>query len=416
MNNKLKLSRRNFLKTSMSAGVGAGIASMVPLSSAQASGVDDNTKFIFINFSDGYPRGKWHPSGSNGNLSMNECTRDLDAYKDNIVFFENIATNGGSGHDGFRNLWRENQNQNSIDIEMQSQFSSGLPRGILRLGVDSHYYGHGSRQPSIIAGSTSGVSHEDNPQVVYNSLFAPIFASPGEAQQKANRDRAKIDILSQSIEDVRLLRGNLGGVEASKLTAFEQASLNARTELQNSLDSSVGTCSDLFNGSSSGRDLRADLQVANVAMALACGQTRVVSLQLGTTNDSKNVEVISNSTSPHDESHKRSALNIEHRRWYLSKITKIIEHLKLQPDVNGNMFDNTMIFVTSEMDDGSDHSSNNLPVMLIGGKNTRLETQEGGKIFRMPTRTPIGRLLRTYADAYGLNHPYSGTSIPGVFS
>ncbi|UJF17790.1 DUF1552 domain-containing protein [Vibrio sp. SS-MA-C1-2] len=418
MDNQYKLSRRHFFQKTATLGVGAGIGALTPLSSAMANPSNNsNTKFFFINFADGYPNGTWYPSGENGNLTMNDCTKDLDAYKDNIVFFTGVNNHFGAGHDGWRGLWRESQSQNSIDVEMANAYSEGLPKRAVRLGVDSNYWGHGGRQPSLNSDSSVGNAHEDDPQRVFDNLFAPVFSTPGEAQDKADRDRAKIDILAKSIDDVRILKNNLGSLEQNKLNAFETAAVQAQTELENSLNGQTGVCSNIFSGTSYGRDQRADLQVANAAMALGCGQTKIVSLQLGTSNDSKAIETFGGGPVPHDASHWSSATKptyIAHRQWYLSKVLKLIEHLKLQPDTNGNMFDNTVIFVTSEMGDGNAHSNRELPVLLIGGNNTRLNTQSGGKIYREVG--PIGRILRSYADAYSLSHSYSSSPISGLFS
>jgi hypothetical protein len=99
---------------------------------------------------------------------------------------------------------------------------------------------------------------------------------------------------------------------------------------------------------------------------------------------------------------------IAHRRWYLSKVILLIEYLKQL-----KLYDDCMIYVTSEMDDGQAHSSGDVPCMLIGGKNTKLATQTGGKIIR--NVGPIGGVLSSFADAYGVPVPYTSGLISGVF-
>lgn len=396
------VSRRAFLKTSVATGVGAGLSTL-PMVSLAASGTDQ-TKFIFINFSDGYPRGTWHPSGESGSLEMNDCTKDLAPYKDDIVFFTGCESKGGTGHTGYRGVWQEHEGQGSIDVHFEPVFSQGMPKRAVRIGVDTDYWGHGEFVPSrSVAGA--GLSHNDDPDAVFSQLFGSQEGGGNPMEQR------KLDLLATYLDDVGILSRNLQGLEQSKLDTYVTATTDTKTELENALNSSGQCSTTLYESESYGRDKRADLQVANAALALSCEKTRIVSLQFGTSNDSKVVETVS-TTVPHDASHYGSDLMkqtyIAHRQWYVSKIILLIEYLKQL-----NLYDDCMIYVTSEMDDGQAHSSNDVPCMLIGGKNTKLATQTGGKIIR--NVGPIGRVLSSFADAYGVPVPYTSGLIPGVF-
>ncbi|WP_061039462.1 DUF1552 domain-containing protein [Vibrio coralliirubri] len=398
------LSRRGFLKTSVAASVGAGL-SVLPVASFAASNSSE-TKFIFISFSDGYPRGTWHPSGESGNLVMNECTVGLEDYKDDIIFFTGCRSEGGAGHSGYNGVWQEKSGQGSIDTHFEAVFSSGMPKRAVRIGVDTNYWGHGGLVTSrSITGDA--LVHNDNP----DAIFAELFGSQGSSNDGNSIEQRKLNLMSKYLDDVAVLKDNLNGLEYNKLDTYEKSVSDVKIELENALASS-GECSTTLYGSESyGRDKTADLQVANAALALSCAKTRIVSLQLGTSNDSAVVSTVSN-IAPHSASHYGSAslkeTYIAHRKWYVSKITKLIKNLKAM-----NLYDDCVIYVTSEMDDGQDHSSNDLPCMLIGGKNTRLATQSGGKIVR--NVGPIGKVLSSLANAYGVPVPYSNVAIPGVF-
>ncbi|OEF09805.1 DUF1552 domain-containing protein [Vibrio genomosp. F10] len=398
----MTVSRRSFLKASVFAGIGAGLAKF-PAKSFAASG-DNASKFIFVNFSDGYPRGTWHPTGNSGGLTMNACTEGLEAYKNDIVFLAGCRSEGGTGHSGYNGVWQEESGQGSIDVHFESVYAQGMPKRALRLGVDTKYWGHGGLVTSRSVNG-SGLVHNDDP----NAIFSELYGS-----QEGNQDpveQRKLALLSSYLEDVAHLSDNLGGLEQRKLDTYSQATTQTKQELENAL-TDTGQCStSLYMSDSYGRDKTADLQVANAAMALSCGKTNIVSLQLGTSNDSKVVETVS-TTPPHSASHYGSAslkqTYIAHRQWYVSKVTRLIEHLKLM-----GVYDDCIIYVTSEMDDGQAHSSNDLPCMLIGGKNSKLVTQNGGRIIR--NVGAIGQVLSSMASAYGVQTPYQSPVINDLF-
>ncbi|GLT18580.1 hypothetical protein GCM10007938_23590 [Vibrio zhanjiangensis] len=402
MSTSSKFTRRAFLKSAAYTGATVGLSSL-PIPSL-ASGASNQTKFIFINFSDGYPRGTWHPEGNSGALKMNLCTADLEPYKDDIIFFSGCRSEGGSGHGGYNGVWQEKNGQGSIDVHFENAYSTGMPKRAVRIGVDTNYWGHGSLVTSrSVVGSAQ--KHNDNP----DSIFQELFGSSGGESPTEQR---KLDLLGSYLDDVALLSSNLNGLEQGKLDSYAQATTATKTELENALSNS-GVCNtSLYSSSSFGRDKTADLQVANAALALSCQKTRIVSLQFGTSNDSAVVKTVS-SIAPHDASHYGSAIlkstYIAHRQWYVSKIIKLIEYLKTL-----NLYDDCILYVTSEMDDGQAHSSNDLPCMLIGGKNTKLSTQSGGRIVN--NVGPIGRVLVSLANAYGVSVPYTSSAIPEIFN
>ncbi|NRF27997.1 DUF1552 domain-containing protein [Vibrio coralliilyticus] len=399
----MAISRRSFLKASLFAGVGAGLAKLP--SSSFASGMGNSaSKFVFINFADGYPSGTWHPTGDSGGLMMNACTQGLEAYKNDIVFLAGCRSEGGSGHSGYNGVWQEEIGQGSIDVHFETIFAQGMPKRAVRLGVDTNYWGHGGLVTSRSVNG-SGLVHNDDPNAVFTELFGVQQDGQDPIEQR------KLALLSSYLEDVAELSYNLNGLEQSKLDTYSQASTETKQELENALNS-TGQCSNsLYVSDSYGRDKTADLQVANAAMALSCDKTRIVSLQFGTSNDSKIVEIVSN-TAPHSASHYGSSsmkqTYIAHRQWYMSKVTKLIDHLKLL-----GIYDDCIIYVTSEMDDGQAHTSDDLPCMLIGGRNTKLKTQEGGRIIR--DVGAIGQVLSSFASAYDVPNPYRNSAIDSLF-
>lgn len=412
MKENIQLSRRQMIKGSLALSVMAGLG--LPTFNASAAGTSTSPKFIFVSFSDGYPKGTWHPTGSDGNLVMNACTEPLNKYKDYAVFVHGNRSEGGSGHGGYKGQMQEQEGQGSLDYHCEQHYGPGMPKKAIRLGVDTNFWGHGG---FVATRSPNGALHaNDSPHQIFNELFA------GESGGETDKNLKKMRLLASSLEDVQLLQTQSQQLASSRLATMEQVGASLEEELQ-SAGIVVGECpisiyDQLNNGN--GRDRTLNLQVANTILALACGKTRVVTLSLGTSNDSAQVSSVSTMV-PHDASHYGSGTvketYIKHRQWYLSCVTKLIDELKKIPDpeIGGSsLFDNTIIMVSSEMDDGNAHSSNDLPAVLLGGKNTKLKTVKGGRLVQNSTGN-MGGVLRAFSDAYELNAPYQNKPIQGLF-
>lgn len=415
-------SRRKFLKY-LTATTGAAsifsLDTLLGISDVQAAG-QPLQKFIFVNFSDGYPRGHWSPSkNADGTLNMNRCNDNLQSIQEHCVFINGLDLRGSSGHEGFATQWRDaDRNAPSIDtlIAGQSEFRVGYSMPHVRAGVDTGHWGHGSRVPSQGIGSNT-LTYNDRPSSLYASLFGsgPVLGNL--------EDRKKQLLIERSMADLQAMIDKYGNVESTKFNAHMQELTTAR---ENLLDSGNSTGPEAFIWktltSAGGRDTRAELQVQNVILSLATGRSRLGCLALGSTNDNVGIGGVANGKSPHDTSHKLFGVDAfsATRNWYMKQVQRMAYHLAQISDANGTtLFDNTLIVVTSEMSD--DHSPSDIPVILIGGRSpdgtnsSLIKFGQPGAGRIISDAGVIGSLWSGMAEAVGINSPYSSSPVSDVF-
>jgi hypothetical protein len=75
-----------------------------------------------------------------------------------------------------------------------------------------------------------------------------------------------------------------------------------------------------------------------------------------------------------------------------------LDKLRTTPDGNGSLLDDTLVLYGSAISDGNLHLHDNLPIALIGGKNTGFG---GGRHLRYPQATPLANLYLTMLDRLG---------------
>ncbi len=91
------------------------------------------------------------------------------------------------------------------------------------------------------------------------------------------------------------------------------------------------------------------------------------------------------------------------RRWFFNQLALVVDRLATIPDGNGTLLDNTTILYASEYggpngnSTGGQHSTKNLPYMLIGGTNSPFKLGQGLNL----TNRSHGDYLYTLAKGFG---------------
>ena len=111
----------------------------------------------------------------------------------------------------------------------------------------------------------------------------------------------------------------------------------------------------------------------------------------------------------------------------------LLDRLAAHPDpdnASGNLLDNTLVVLTSEMADGAPEHMQDVPVTLIGGAAGLLKNGDGAGRFydiqqfgdrshwKLGIAVDMQRIWSTIAQAAGTSVPYAGdiSSIPGIFT
>jgi hypothetical protein len=246
------------------------------------------------------------------------------------------------------------------------EFYSSRPQfRSLELGVSEarfHDYGHWN------AISYNGPNSLNLPIMRPTLLHDHLFSAPTSIVEATRRSR----MLDAVLADAQSLKMRLGVKDQQRLAAH----LEHIHAIQNRLENSTQACIAPARPSDQGSlHERTQTMAELLAIAIDCGLTRVFSFML---TSPATTHVFSNLSVP-DGMHKTC------HDGHLARVRAITEHqieafaifldafANLSSPTGGSLLDRGLIFGTSEYGEGWKHSVKELPVVLAGGANGRLQ-------------------------------------------
>ena len=375
----MKLSRRSFLRTLGAAG--AGVA-LMPWLSARA---DDEPmpRVILFYTPHGTVWDRWRPTGSGTSFALSPILAPLERHKKQLVVIDgmNIASPyshrvphtydlpalwSGSPIDttatdfertdhGVTFGWNTGT---TIDQYLAGRLSPDTPFPTLELGVLC-----GGSHPAtrmIYSGPRAPRHPLTNPGLAFDQVFG------GDDGAGAERRRA---VLDAALGDLNAVRPKLSASDRRRLDAHETAIY----ELQDSLGADDG-CDAPDRPLGGGLDVIIDQQSDLLAAALACGKTRIASLQITKgDNDGALYPWVGIETGGHHlTSHDRTAAAQDDLAalytWYSHRFAHLLDLLDALPDGNGqSVLDNSIVIWGSEIGIGWNHDISNVPFVVAGG-------------------------------------------------
>jgi hypothetical protein len=236
-----------------------------------------------------------------------------------------------------------------------------------------------------------------SPQVAFDLMFAGYDPTASAAEVAARRAR-RSSVLDHVRADADSLRRELGGDDRDRLGEY-LAAVRA-LELRISADSAA-TC-ELGEFTPEYLDFAGHVEVMTELMVLAlrCDITRTISFMLGNSASNQSYEFIGVPGSHHDLSHhagdpEKKALLAEIGAWEVAQLTDLLIRLRAVPEGEGTLLDSTLVFFSSELSDGNNHSHDDLPVLLAGAGLA------GGRHLAYPDQRPIADLFLRMLDLLG---------------
>jgi hypothetical protein len=302
----------------------------------------------------------------------------------------------------------------SIDQYVASKIGQADRFASLELGVQTSAWGGNVQTRMCYGGPGLFVPPDDDPASVYNRLFGDLVEDGNAVDKVLLRRKSVLDLVKQDLEG---LQPRLGAFEKQKLEAHLDSIRKLELGLQGS--GAVGACGKPAAPSVNAGDgpsfpavgaLQMDLLVA----ALACGMTRVASLQWSHTVGPHVFSWLGLSESHHGLSHidDSNVAGVDHfvkaERWYAEQFAALVDRLKKAPDpAGGSLLDSTLVVWAKEMGDGRLHDCFSVPFVLAGGgvfKPGRY-LQLGG--------VPHQKLLVSICQAMGLSNQTFGDATKG---
>ncbi len=304
------------------------------------------------------------------------------------------------------------------DMGQTTRFPS-LQMGVGAQGADGE---HGlARSVVVFTGPGQPIQAENKPSVIFRQLFADFVppsptASPPMPGVKPTVDRRKKSVIDQVRGDLARLNSRVGKDDKIKI----ERHLVSLAELEHSLETGssgggvgaqpVKACAKPADPGAPLTDLRPTMtaQMDLLTMALACDQTRIVTLQFLNSFSSMRMPFLSsagNQSDHHGLSHggAPSLGIIEAQNWMSGQVAALIKKLKAIPEGSGTMLDNTAVMLISEFGNGHEHDSSYLPVVLAGG-SAQWKT---GRVLRL-NKLPHQNVLLSLAQFMRLNVSTAG--------
>ncbi len=293
-------------------------------------------------------------------------------------------------------------------------------------GVLGHISYSGSNQP---------VTAEGNPRLAYQDLVGLGNLDDETAQRLNARRESVLDLVRGEYET--LLSKNLSAADKDKL----QKHFDAVRDLENNMNGSIACVLDptkeaeleAINPDNVANDseyrIVGRLQLDVMAMAIACGATRVASMMWGSGAGGPifNWDGMSHQYNHHKLSHGNTmddnsgsevsgyeTMLYDIDQWYSTELAYLLGRLDGYQEADGStVLDNTAVVMMNELSHGKDHDFRDLPIVIAGSCGGYFKQGEYIKVTaqadtKNDADAPHNKLLTTLCNAMGVAETHFG--------
>lgn len=408
-----KILRRSLLRGAVGAALALPILETLAPRSSRAGGPTAPKRMIFIYIPVGFKHtATYQPTdtASNGSpYTLPTVLAPLAPLQKKVTLVGNLQNNvavaaGGDNHAGGTGALltcqacTENGSTvtNGISVDQVYANSQMTPISSLVLGVDDGYVGLQPTLGSNIswANKTTPLASESDPVRLFQRLFGTLSLSPAQLAELRKQQTSVLDYVNKGAAD---LRGKLGTGDRSRVDQYIAgiAALQAKLGASSTCVTPIPAAPQVTfttDGTpdvvdKTGLNASIDTMSDMIAHAFACDLTRVASFKLGGLQTTS-FQFLGFSDQHHSLSHEpddptvdpSSGMNNGQKldaicKWEMQRIYHLLSALDAITDSDGGtLLDNTLVFVGSDVGDGSLHSHDDMPVILAGG---------GGKVLKM---------------------------------
>lgn len=415
------LSRRSF---SLGLGAAALAAPFIDVLLGRGDARADTSKaakrLVVFFTPNGTVPGRWRPTGDGTSFSFpaGSILEPLTAVKDDVIVCDGIDFVGVSNHEGGMAAMLtggggagSTSGGMSVDQYVASKLGAADRFPSLELGVQTSAWGGNVQTRMCYSAPGAFVPPDDDPHSVYGRLFADLV-QPGAPVDHTKARRKSV--LDAARADLAALYPRLGMAERHKLDDHVAALQKVEAGLDGAATAG-GACqkpaalSQVTSFADQGAQ-QMDLLVA----ALACGMTKVASLQWSHTVGPHVFDWLGLTEGHHSLSHidDSNPTGVEQfvkaERWYASQFAALVGKLKATADpMGGTLLDSTLVVWAKELGDGRLHDCVSVPFVTTGGGvwKTGRYLKFGG--------APHQKLLVSICQAMGLKNMTFGDGTKG---
>ena len=367
----------------------------------------------------------WRPTGSGENFSFpaGGILEPLAPYASDLVICDGINFVGFDNHaPGMAGMLTGNGGADSatrgmsVDQYIAANLGAGTRFDSLEFGVQTSAWGGQVQTRMSYASGGTFVTPEDRPRNAFQRMFGAITGNPADLDKLLARKRSILDVVRSDLTD---LYPQLGREEQIKLDQHLDALRKTEKGTMGGGDCTAPKAPaeiDAYANDNFPAIGRAQLDL--LVTALACGLTRVASIQWAHTVSPVVYRWLGLSEGHHDLSHKDDsnvqgvADFVKAERWHAEQFAYLLNALRdlPEPGGSGSMLDNSLVLWAKELADGRLHDGKSVPLILAGKAGGYLKT---GRYLNF-NGAPHQKMLVSVCRGMGLMNPTFGDPSHGT--
>lgn len=293
----------------------------------------------------------------------------------------------------------------SLDTAIATNLATqGVTNAQLNISVRS---GSSSTSWTATGGKNTG---QTDPYKLFTSLFAGAGMPVAQVNALLLRRQSVLDFVAAKLTS---FASNLGTDD--KITV--QNHLDSIRSLESNLQASTAlpaTCTPptltpagiTFGTNNAEFPTLVTFMADLAAAAVICGKSRAVTMDIMDDGGGNSLDFPwLNIPSPdfHAIAHKGSADFTDKTAidtwFYTAAVAEVVSRLAAVPEGSGTVLDNTVVLVSSDMNQGDNHDVNMIPYLIIGSGGGFFKT---GQLVTFPSQMPNNQLLTSIAHAMGM--------------
>ena len=258
---------------------------------------------------------------------------------------------------------------------------------------------------------TTPLPMELNPQLVFERMFGDGGTSEERAARRQD-DRSILDSLRASLSRLKV---GLDPSDRLRLDEYADDVREIERRLQIAAKATAAAPPDTIVpvGIPESFDEHIKLQFDLLALALRADITRVATLLFARdltvrSYPESGTTVAFHAGSHHGEDVKRKAEYARLNRYHVAMLAYFAERLAKAQDGDGTLLDHSLVLYGSNMGNSNQHRHEDVPHVLVGGANGKLQ---GDRHLAYPTmKVPTGNLLLSLLDRFDIHLDSIGDS------
>lgn len=437
----LRFTRRNLLRGGLAA------TATIPMleatrAMAQTSGAAAPTRFVVFATPNGTRNNLFWPTGTETNFTLNQFTPDLAPFKSKLTFLKGIKLNpslqngalggtlgsehargtggmltarplkSGTQFKSFGNTtsgWGSGQ---SLDQYLATRLAPNTTFPSMQLGV--HVRDTEVRARISYSAADQPIPPREDPKDVFAALFGMSTGTPGMTDPALARLWAqRKSVFDLTNAETTRIKNIVGAKDRLKLDAHMTAMRDVEKRLVGMTGTSMppgGTCT---RPTVSDVDLRNDdqylkagqLQMDLAVAALACDQTRIITLQWSYSESEHLFGFLGLSGNHHVISHDFASSGANYdaynkiQIWYQAQLAYFLGKMDAYKEGDRSLLDNSIVLWATEIGEAMQHDLLTMPYVLAGSAGGKIRT--GRLLDYGTTRRDNNQMLVSIGQAMG---------------